>query len=117
MREAPVEFLPTYKKADGRPPLDTSDPDWPLKEYQVQMKKGVLGQRKTVERPPSVSAVYVHLNKTPCRSPFSLSFFISTELQQLQKLGEPAVEYLSLLHAFCSSCSGAIESFTGQCRQ
>ncbi|CDJ39015.1 endonuclease/exonuclease/phosphatase domain-containing protein, putative [Eimeria tenella] len=53
MREAPVEFLPTYKKADGRPPLDTSDPDWPLKEYQVQMKKGVLGQRKTVERPPS----------------------------------------------------------------
>ncbi|KAL8429186.1 hypothetical protein ACSSS7_006745 [Eimeria intestinalis] len=53
MREAPVEFLPTYKKADGRPPLDTSDPGWVLKEYQIRMKKGVLGQKKSSERPPS----------------------------------------------------------------
>lgn len=57
LREAPVAFLPTYKKADGRPPLDTNDPNWVLKEYQIKMKKGVLGQKKTVERPPSVRPV------------------------------------------------------------
>ena len=54
LREAPVTFLPTYKKADGRPPLDVTDPDWILKEYQLKIKKGVLGQKKVVERPPSV---------------------------------------------------------------
>ncbi|OEH75506.1 endonuclease exonuclease phosphatase domain-containing protein [Cyclospora cayetanensis] len=70
LREAPVEFLPTYKKADGRPPLDTSDPDWVLKEYQTQMKKGVLGQ-KIVERPPSVRIPpFCHLQRkaVPVRS-------------------------------------------------
>ncbi|CBZ49516.1 inositol-1,4,5-trisphosphate 5-phosphatase 2, related [Neospora caninum Liverpool] len=51
--EAPVTFLPTYKKADNRPPLDMSQPDWVDKEYQVTMKKkGMLGT-KTVDRPPS----------------------------------------------------------------
>ncbi|KAL8273092.1 hypothetical protein Esti_003013 [Eimeria stiedai] len=53
MREAPVEFLPTYKKADERPPLDTADPGWVLKEYQVKMKKGGVLGSKVSERPPS----------------------------------------------------------------
>ncbi|KFH03178.1 endonuclease/exonuclease/phosphatase family protein [Toxoplasma gondii VAND] len=51
--EAPVNFLPTYKKADNRPPLDLSRPDWVDQEYQSTMKKkGVLGT-KVVDRPPS----------------------------------------------------------------
>lgn len=54
LKEAPVEFLPTYKKADDRPPLDLSDPDWVEKEYQMSMKKGMIGQRKVVQKPPSV---------------------------------------------------------------
>lgn len=59
LREAPVTFLPTYKKADARPPLDITDRDWVLKEYQVTMKKGVLGQKKVVERPPSVGLLLI----------------------------------------------------------
>ncbi|CDI80712.1 endonuclease/exonuclease/phosphatase domain-containing protein, putative [Eimeria acervulina] len=61
MREAPVRFLPTYKKADGRPPLNTEDPDWILKEYQTQMKKGVLGQRVLMASDHSPVGCGLHL--------------------------------------------------------
>ncbi|CBZ51047.1 hypothetical protein NCLIV_041220 [Neospora caninum Liverpool] len=34
--ESPVTFPPTYKKVDGRPPVDFSDPHWAAKEYQTK---------------------------------------------------------------------------------
>ncbi|KAL8427852.1 hypothetical protein Efla_005818 [Eimeria flavescens] len=35
--EAPVFFPPTYKKADGRPPVDMSRPKWVDEEYQTKL--------------------------------------------------------------------------------
>ncbi|PFH32175.1 endonuclease/exonuclease/phosphatase family protein [Besnoitia besnoiti] len=34
--EGTVRFPPTYKKVDGRPPVDFSDPHWAEKEYQTK---------------------------------------------------------------------------------
>ncbi|PHJ21094.1 endonuclease exonuclease phosphatase family protein, partial [Cystoisospora suis] len=34
--EAEISFPPTYKKVDGRPPVNFSDPHWPRREYQTK---------------------------------------------------------------------------------
>lgn len=54
-QEAPITFPPTYKKNDGRPPLDMSREDWVDVEYQTKMTTQWYKGARVQDRIPSVS--------------------------------------------------------------
>ncbi|XP_026190267.1 uncharacterized protein LOC34617323 [Cyclospora cayetanensis] len=54
--EAPICFPPTYKKADGRPPVNMGEPKWVEQEYQTQMVTQWYKGSRLQDRVPSVCA-------------------------------------------------------------
>ncbi|CDJ63750.1 endonuclease/exonuclease/phosphatase domain-containing protein, putative [Eimeria necatrix] len=59
--EAPVVFPPTYKKADGRPPANLSEPKWVEAEYQTHMITQWYKGARHQDRIPSVRLLFSYL--------------------------------------------------------
>ncbi|KFG53234.1 endonuclease/exonuclease/phosphatase family protein [Toxoplasma gondii FOU] len=57
--ESPVTFPPTYKKVDGRPPVDFTDAHWAAKEYQTKFTvKWYKGGRQEDRNPSWTDRVF-----------------------------------------------------------
>ncbi|KEP60203.1 UNVERIFIED_CONTAM: endonuclease/exonuclease/phosphatase family protein [Hammondia hammondi] len=57
--ESPVTFPPTYKKVDGRPPVDFADAHWAAKEYQTKFTvKWYKGGRQEDRNPSWTDRVF-----------------------------------------------------------